>query len=430
MYTSISKLKVNSTKTIQGFVENIRNKTNICFLVIKDVSGKLQVTILKEKNPQFNAILDKITNQTVLTIKGQVISNPNVKLNGVEMLPQWIRIETIAASPLPLDETSLVDQRIDFRWLDLRSEKNQLLFKVQTYITNVMKEYLIKQNFIEIHTPSIIGAASESGSELFEISNYFGKKAYLAQSPQFYKQMAICGGLEKVVVVGPVFRAENSRTNKHATEFTGFDLEFSGIKTCADVMKVEEKLLTYMLKKVAAKYGKDIERVFGIPVVVPTSSFPSMRLAEVYKELKERYNYSVPKEDEGDINAEGEKFVQKLAMDKYNSEFMFITGYSKENRPFYHARDKKGEPQGYDLIWRGVEITSGAKREHRYEVLAKQAAEKGLGEDVKFYLDFFKYGCPPHGGFGIGLDRLTMLLLGLTIKETQFVYRNPDRLVP
>jgi aspartyl-tRNA synthetase len=109
---------------------------------------------------------------------------------------------------------------------------------------------------------------------------------------------------------------------------------------------------------------------------------------------------------------------------------MFITGYSKENRPFYHARDKKGEPQGYDLIWRGVEITSGAKREHRYEVLAKQAAEKGLGEDVKFYLDFFKYGCPPHGGFGIGLDRLTMLLLGLTIKETQFVYRNPDRLVP
>jgi aspartyl-tRNA synthetase len=213
-----------------------------------------------------------------------------------------------------------------------------------------MKEYLIKQNFIEIHTPSIIGAASESGSELFEISNYFGKKAFLAQSPQFYKQMAICGGLEKVVVVGPVFRAENSRTNKHATEFTGFDLEFSGIKTCADVMKVEEKLLTYMLKKVAIKYGKDIERVFGIPVVVPTSSFPSMRLAEVYKELKERYNYSVPKEDEGDINAEGEKFVQKLAMDKYNSEFMFITGYSKENRPFYHARDKKGEPQGYDLI--------------------------------------------------------------------------------
>ncbi|GMO14721.1 MAG: aspartate--tRNA(Asn) ligase [Mycoplasmoidaceae bacterium] len=430
MITSIDKLKLNKIQTIQGFVENIRNKPNICFLVIKDVTSKIQVTVVKEKQPQFNELLDKITNQTVLTIKGKMIKNEGVKLNGVEIIPESIEIETISASPLPLDDTSLLDQRIDFRWLDLRSEKNQLLFKVQTYMTHVMKEFLFKQNFIEIHTPSLIGTASESGSEVFEISNYFGKKAYLAQSPQFYKQLAICGGLEKVVVVGPVFRAENSRTTKHATEFTGFDLEFSGVDSCKDVMNLEEKMLVYMLKKVKTKYGKEIERLFNKPVIIPSSKFPSMRLEDVYKELKQKYNYEVPLQDQGDINAEGEKFVEKLAMDKYKSEFMFITGYSKETRPFYHARDQKGEPQGYDLIWRGVEITSGAKRENRYDVLKKQAEEKGLGKDVQFYLDFFKYGCAPHGGFGIGLDRLTMLLLGISIKEVQFVCRNPDRLIP
>jgi aspartyl-tRNA synthetase len=213
-----------------------------------------------------------------------------------------------------------------------------------------MKQYLLEKGFIEIHPPELIAAASESGSEVFEISNYFGKKAYLAQSPQFYKQMAIAGGFEKVVVVGPVFRAEESRTSKHATEFTGFDLEFNNVQNCYDVMKVEEEMLTHMLKKVAEAYGEDINRVFGIPVVVPQQAFPIMKLADVYKELKSRYNYSVAPEEEGDINAEGEKFVFRLAKEKFDSEFMFIVGYSKENRPFYHARNSAGEPDGFDLI--------------------------------------------------------------------------------
>jgi aspartyl-tRNA synthetase len=182
------------------------------------------------------------------------------------------------------------------------------------------------------------------------VSNYFGKKAYLAQSPQFYKQMAISGGFGKVLVVGPVFRAENSKTNKHATEFTGFDLEFSGIKNYKDVMKVEEQMLTYMLKKVHKKYGKEIERVFNIPVIVPTKKFPVMKLKDIYVELKQRYGYEVAANEQNDINAEGERYVQKLAKDKYDSEFMFIVGYSSENRPFYHMRDKNGVPQGFDLI--------------------------------------------------------------------------------
>jgi aspartyl-tRNA synthetase len=242
--------------------------------------------------------------------------------------------------------------------------------------------------------------------------------------------MAIASGMEKVFVIGPVFRAEKSKTNKHATEFTGFDLEFSGVKNCYDVMKVEEKLLTYMLKKVANKYGKEIERLFNTTVVIPNAKFPVMSLKDIYNKLNEKYNYVVNDNEKGDINAEGEKLIYKLAKEEFNSEFMFIVGYDNEHRPFYHSRNKNNQPDGFDLIYRGVEITSGAKREKRFDVLKKQAEEKGLANDVKFYLDFFKYGCPPHGGFGIGLDRLTMLLLGINIKEVQFVFRNPDRLTP
>jgi aspartyl-tRNA synthetase len=162
--------------------------------------------------------------------------------------------------------------------------------------------------------------------------------------------MAIAGGLEKVVVVQPVFRAENSKTAKHATEFTGFDLEFNGVKSCKDVMKLEEKLLTYMLSCVSKKYGQQIKDVFKKEVIVPTKAFPIMDLQDVYKELETKYGYTVSESEKGDINSEGERYVEKLAMEKYNSEFMFITGYSKEHRPFYHARNAKGQPDGYDLI--------------------------------------------------------------------------------
>jgi aspartyl-tRNA synthetase len=301
---------------------------------------------------------------------------------------------------------------------------------VQTCLANALRTFLLKKDFIEIHTPKLIATASESGSEVFEISNYFDKKAYLAQSPQFYKQMAITGGLERVFEVGPVFRAEKSRSNRHATEFTGFDLEFTNVRNVTDVMKFEEAFLKYGLGAVEKKYGKDIERLFNIPVNAPKKKMPIMQLSEIFKELAERYNFHVPPAEQTDLNAEGEKLAAQLAKEKFDSEFLFVVGYDKSTRPFYHQRDKKGVPQGFDLIYRGVEITSGAVREHRYDILKQQADEKSLAKDVEFYLQFFKYGAPPHGGFGIGLDRVTMLLLGLTLKEATLCFRGPDRLLP
>ena len=240
----------------------------------------------------------------------------------------------------------------------------------------------------------------------------------------------MAAGLERIFETGPVFRAEKSYTNKHATEFSGFDLEFSYIESFEDVMKIEEEILAYAFEKIAAEHGEEIKALGFDEVIVPKLPFPRMKLADVYAELEARYGYTVPDELKGDLTTEAERMCRQLAKDMFDHEFLFVTDYDAKERAFYHMRDERGIPCGYDLIWRGVEITTGAQREHRYEQLKAQAAEKGLEEDVKFYLEFFKYGCPPHGGFGLGIDRLTMLFLNLSIKEVQFLFRGPNRLTP
>ena len=420
---------------VQGFVESIRNKKKMAFIVLKDITGKVQVTVEKGENEDLDAAVDAITLDSVITVIGKAVENEYVKLGGVEVLAREIILESVAA-PLPIDreemkghERSSIDQRIDYRWIDLRTEKNQVLFKTQTILVNAMRTFLLDRGFMEIHTPKLIGAASESGADVFEVK-YFDRKAYLAQSPQFYKQMAMAAGFERIFEVGPVFRAEKSFTNKHTTEFTGFDLEFSYIDSYRDVMKMEEELLTYALGQLHDKCGEDIKRVYGLDVVVPDKPFPIVKLADLYAGLEADFGYVVPEEEKGDLTTEAEHLSYEWAQKHYGSEFLFVTDYDAEKRAFYHMRDENGVPQGYDLIWRGCEITTGAQREHRYEVLKAQCDEKGLTEDVKFYLEFFKYGCPPHGGFGLGVDRLTMLILGLTIKEAMFIFRGPNRLNP
>ena len=439
--TYIADVRGGQQVKIQGFVENLRDGKSMAFLVIKDITGVMQVTVEKEKVPQVAEAVSQLTLDSVVTVIGQAVENEYVKLGGIEVLPEEILIESLAEA-LPINrkeipatkkrkavERSSIDQRIDYRWVDLRTEENQMLFKVQTCLVAAMREFLLQRNFLEIHTPKLIGAASESGSEVFEVK-YFDRNAYLAQSPQFYKQMAMASGLERIFEVGPVFRAEKSFTSKHTTEFTGFDLEFSYIESFRDVMKMEEELLTYALSVVKEKYGEDIERLFGLPLVVPTTPFPVVTLRELYDGLEKDFGYVVDDSEKGDLTTEAEKLSYEWVKKHYDHEFLFVTDYSAEKRAFYHMRDENGVPQGYDLIWRGVEITTGAQREHRYDVLKKQAEEKGLAEDVKFYLEFFRYGCPPHGGFGLGVDRLTMLLLGMGIKEVMFLFRGPNRLTP
>ncbi len=419
---------------LSGFVENIRNIKWVQFLVLRDSTDKVQVTIEKsdENNKEMVELVNNLTVESTIKVTGTLKKNEKVRLRGMEFIPTKIEVTSESAPELPINihdkDAQNLDQRLDYRWLDLRNEYNFNIFKIQSYLVKTMREFMYSKDFTEIHTPKLIGAASESGSEVFEVK-YFDRKAYLAQSPQFYKQMAIASGYDKVFEVAPVFRAENSNTSRHTTEFTGFDLEFAYIDSYEDVMDFEEELLTYALDKVNEKYGDLIKELYHKELIVPKTKFPRIKLADLYDILEEKYDYKVSDEEKNDLTTEGERLAYRYSMDEFNSEFIFVTDFPKEKRAFYHMR-KNDIPEGYDLIYRGVEITTGAQREHRYEVLKRQALEKGLGKDIEFYLEFFKYGCPPHGGFGLGVDRLTMLILDISIKEAMMLFRGPNRLNP
>ena len=426
--TLIRELKPEEQSKISGWALKIRDTKYMVFIVLQDRSGKIQVSLDKKNNEELVKKLEGVLASSILSFTGKMVLSEYVKDGGKEFLPEDLEILS-RSDALPLDETASIDTRLDYRWIDLRSEKNNLMLKVQAKFVEGMREFLLNNDFTEIHTPKLIGAASESGSEVFEVK-YFDRLAYLAQSPQFYKQMAIASGLERVFELAPSFRAENSNTNRHATEFTSLDLEFAYINDYQDVMDMEEDLLIAGLTKVKEAYGKDIKELFGEEVIVPKKPFPRIKLQDLYQELNTRYGYQIPDTDIGDMNAETEKLTSKYAMEVYNSEFIFVTDFAKTKRAFYHMR-KNDVPEGFDLIWKGMEITTGAQREHRYDVLKSQAEEKGLGKDIEFYLEFFRYGCPPHGGFAIGIDRLTMLLLGIpSIKEEMFLFRGPSRLTP
>lgn len=421
---------------LNGFIDNIRDLQWVQFLILRDNHGKIQVTIEKseEKNKELVELVSNLTVESTVKITGTLMEAPKVKLNGMELIPEKIEVTSRSSEELPFNFKKIdgvnLDTRLDYRFIDLRSDKNNLMFQVQSTLVRYMREYLYEKNFTEIHTPKFIGAASESGSDVFEVK-YFDHKAYLAQSPQFYKQMAMASGFNRIFEVAPCFRAENSNTSRHATEFTSFDVEFSYINSYEDVMNLEAEMLTYALEKTNNIYKDKIKEVFGTELVVPKLPFPTMRLKDIYDELEERYGYKVDDSEKNDLTTEAERLCYKLSMEKFNHEYLFVTDFPAEKRAFYHMRDENGHLMGYDLLWRGVEITTGAQREHRYEEIVKSAKEKGLEKDVAFYLDFFKYGCPPHGGFAIGVDRLTMLLLGIpSVKETQFLFRGPNRLNP
>ena len=428
MRTLINNLKENEETIISGWAKKIRDTKYMIFIVLQDRSSSIQVSIDKENNKELVKKMEGVLPDSIIEFKGKMVLSEYVKNGGKEFLPTELKVIS-SAEALPLENNANIDTRLDFRWIDLRSEKNQLMMAVQSEMVRAMREYLYNNDFTEIHTPKLLGTASESGSEVFEVK-YFDRKAYLAQSPQFYKQMALASGLERVFEVAPAFRAENSNTNRHTTEFTSFDVEMAFIDSYEDIMSLEEDILIYALTKVKEKYEDKINDIFDTEVIIPVKPFPRIKLNDLYKELHERYGYEIPKEDVGDMNAEAEKLTSKFALEVYGSEFIFVTDFSKTKRAFYHMREND-IPQGYDLIWRGTEITTGAQREHRYEILKKQCEEKGLTKDVEFYLKFFKYGCPAHGGFAIGVDRLNMLLLNIpSLKEEMFLFRGPNRLEP
>lgn len=437
--TSIGSLSehIDETVTIQGWLQTLRDQKKMQFLIVRDRTGLVQVANYRPNNPELGETISSLGTESALTVTGKVVKNDVVKLGGLEIQLEDLKIENPAETPLPFDpfdneNLPAIDFRMDWRYLDLRREQNALLFKVQTLLEHAMREYWMKHNFIEIHSPKIMGSPSESGAELFEVE-YFDRKAYLAQSPQFYKQMAMAAGFERVFEIGPVFRADPSFTSRHMTEFTGLDLEISWINTHDDVMSFTERWLQYAYKRVKEELGDEIKEIFGVDIQVPEVPFPRMTMAEAYAILKES-GYKLPPERKGDLDPGGERAIAEHVKQKTNSDFLFVIDWPIGVRPFYHMRhsDNPELTRSFDLIAGGLEIATGAQREHRYEILKAQALEKGLGlENIQFYLDFFRYGTPPHGGFGMGLSRLLMVLLQLpNIRESVFLFRGPNRLHP
>lgn len=424
--------------TVAGWVETVRDQKKVQFVVLRDESGAVQLVNPRNVDADGVVIADEpattisgLAQGSFVRATGELKHDERVKLGGIEIKLSTLEVEAAAIPETPIAADSGIDKRMDWRFLDLREPKNNLIFRIQTTFEHALREYWVNNDFVEIHTPKLMASPSESRAELFEVE-YFDTTAYLSQSPQFFKQMAQSAGFGKVFEIGPAFRADPSFTSRHATEFTSVDAEVSWIDSHEDVMKLHEDLIVAGFTAVKEKHGEQIKELFDVEVTVPTTPFPRIPLAEAKRIVAER-GYEVPRHDD-DMDPEGERQISAYVKETFGHEFVFLTDYASSIRPFYHKRhdDDASLTNSYDLIFNGVEISTGAQREHRIDVLEVQAREKGLDpEELGFYLDFFRYGVPPHGGFGMGLARVLMLMLHLSnLRETTYLFRGPTRLLP
>ena len=430
--------------TVSGWVETVRDQKKVQFVILRDESGAVQLVnpATRELDPEGVSVgaaealatteaISALAHGSFIRVTGELKHDERVKLGGLEVKVGSLEIVTEANPETPIAADSSLDKRMDWRFLDLRQPKQNLIFRIQTTFLHALRGVWVSKGLIEIHTPKLMASASESRAELFEVE-YFDGTAYLAQSPQFFKQMAQAAGFGGVFEVGPAFRADPSFTSRHATEFTSIDTEISWIDSHDDVMALHEELMVAGFTAVKEQHGAEIAELFGIELEVPSRPFPRIPLAEAKQIVADR-GYVIPRTDE-DMDPEGERQISAYVKETFGHDFVFLTDYASSIRPFYHMRHEgdAGLTNSYDLIYNGVEISTGAQREHRIDVLVEQAKEKGLDpEELEFYLDFFRYGVPPHGGFGMGLARVLMLMLEEhSIRETTYLFRGPTRLLP
>lgn len=432
--TPIAELpqKLDEQVRIRGWVNALRDQKRVQFIVVRDETGMAQVVLPKGEPPsELNERISALTPESAVTIVGTVKADERVNLSGLEIKLEQLEVDSLAEPEVPIAPDSALDKRIDWRYLDLRRPDRKLIFEVQTTTERAMRDFWFKEGFIELHSPKLTGAATESGAELFKLE-YFDRMATLAQSPQFYKQMAMAAGFGKVFEIGPVFRANPSFTSRHDTEFTSVDTEISWIDSHEDVMSFEERWLAHTLAAVKEVHGEQIAETFDTELIVPDVPFPRITLEDA-KQLLRDAGHGAPGEGH-DLDPPSERALSALVKEQYGHEFTFVTDYPTSVRPFYHMRyeDRPTVTKSFDLLWRGIELTTGAQREHRHEQLLAQAAEKKVDTDaIDYYLDFFRFGAPPHGGFGFGLTRLLMQMLGQeNVREVTFLYRGPHRLEP
>lgn len=420
------KEKHNETVIIMGWIHRIRKLGRLAFLIIRDRSGLAQC-VLNSKEIDIRGL--KL--ESVVSIKGKVQEkegNPEE----IELWVQELEVFSAVVEDLPIeinkDEIHInIDTMLNNRVLSLRNEKINGIFKIEAVLSQAFQRFLEGEGFTQVFTPKIVAEGTEGGTELFEIK-YFEKKAYLAQSPQFYKQMMVGAGYEKVFEIGHVYRAEEHNTVRHLNEYVSLDLEMGFIQDERDIMKLEERMLIYMLKAVEEKCKNELEILqAALPKI--ENGIPAMRLSKAIEILKNKYDRV---DLTSDLDPEGEKQICEYAREYLGSDFLFLTHYPKHKRPMYAMPDEENLTHSFDLLFRGLEITTGGQRIHSYQQLKESIALRGLDiESFKDYLEVFKYGMPPHGGLAIGLERLTAQLLGLrNVREATLFPRDRERIRP
>ncbi|MBS4196692.1 aspartate--tRNA(Asn) ligase [Lederbergia citri] len=423
----IRECKLSSEKVVllQGWVKKIRHLGNLSFLILRDRTGVIQCVLENDLAGY------KVEVESVVEIIGKLVETPKTEL-GVEVLVKEVKmLNTSDRLPFEVNKRKLqvgLDQMLNERVTSLRHERIQAIFKVQSTLVQAFSEFLIMNDFTQIFTPKIVSQGGEGGANVFKLP-YFQKEAYLAQSPQFYKQMMVAGGLERVFEVAPVYRAEYHNSSRHLNEYISLDVEAGFIQDFYEVMKLETDLLRYMFKKVAEMCEKELNLLqITVPII---TEIPKITLTDAQLILKEKYRKESPV---GDLDTEGEKLLGKYVTETYGSDFVFITHYPKEARPMYTMPNKDNPmvTDSFDLLYKGLEITSGAQRIHEYNLLIASFEEKGLQvEDFQSYINTFRYGCPPHGGFAIGLERLVYKFLELSnVREASAFPRDCTRLIP
>jgi aspartyl-tRNA synthetase len=413
---------------IAGWVHEIRDLGKLKFLVLRDREGFVQITAKKNScSEEVLKTIDAVSRESVIEVEGRVQKNDRAP-GGVEVVPVKVAILSPAQSPLPMDVTLKVDADIDTRlnnrFMDVRKPEVSAIFKIRSNVVRAARTYLDKNGFIEIHTPKIIASASEGGTNLFPIS-YFDKEAFLAQSPQLYKQMMMASGLDRVYETTFYFRAEEHDTRRHLNEVTAVDAEMAFIKDEEEVMTLLEGLALEMINA-AAECGKELA------ILKKEVHMPQKADRLTYDEAVEMLAAHGKKISWGeDIDTEGEKLLGEVMKKERATELYFIKDYPLKVRPFYTMPLGEKHSRSFDLEYKGVEVSSGAQRVHDYNLLVERMKSLKLNPDnFKYYLDAFRYGMPPHGGFGLGIDRMMMQILELSIREVVLFPRDRHRLTP
>lgn len=423
-----------SKAKIGGRVVRINDLKSARFVWVRDITGAIQITLLKNKaDKEVAGQVEGLMPNDFVVIEGHVPEQIKAA-SGMELIPDKVSVVSKSEGPSPIDiegfNESSVDKRLDWRSLDLRNPKQAAIFIIQSKLLEGMQRYLYSKRFMQTFTPSLMGTSSEGGSEVFGLT-HFGKRAYLRQDPQLHRQLLMVAGFEKIYEIGPSWRAELSNTPMHLTEHRTCAAELSFIESEKDVMEVEQELLMHALKAVAEDCREELE-MFGVKLEVPKLPFPVLEFPHVY-DILEELGFK-PARGREDYNKQGEQALGTYVKEKHGSDFFFVNRFPYAIKPFYVMRvdDEPEWARSVDAVYKGLEISSGGQREHRHAKIVEQARGKGMDtESLRWFSEFFRYGAPPHGGFSIGIERLTMRLLDIqNIREAALFPRTPDRLIP